>query len=348
MASIYNTRFRKAIAALGVAIRSAANEADLSSPVIISGAGAPSGDEGFDHTRMVYIRNDASSVDAMVYFTYDGGTAWNAVEAGTKAAADISVADAGAYYTATEVEAALQEVGLFNYRLTPPNVYRFFDDFDKYQTGYTEADAPYILNSGTDPQAVDPAIVAAEGGIMRLTSGDVGSGVAADGSQLCLSIPVTADAGGLLFEARLRINTAITNTVVNVGLTDATGLEMPCTIGGGDALTTTASDFAGFVYDSAADTDEWFGVAVDSDTDDAGSATTTVAPTADTYQRLTATLSADGATIAFAIDGTTQLTLTGDAGVSPDVSLYLTVCVAANSAASEVVDVDYLYLVHDR
>jgi hypothetical protein len=167
--------------------------------------------------------------------------------------------------------------------------------------------------------------------------------VAEDGSQLVCHIPVQADGGGLVFETRLHINTAITNVAVNAGLTDNTGLEEPFTIAGGDAITSVADDAVCFTYDTSADTDEWFALATDSTTDDAGCATTGTAPTADTYQKLRIEISSDGATINFYIDDTLELTLSGDAGVSPDANLYATVIACGDGTASKTLDVDYVY-----
>lgn len=215
-----------------------------------------------------------------------------------------------------------------------------FDDFNRQAVYNTEADGIWILNAGSDDVAVDPAISAV--GILTLTSGDAGTGVAADGSQIVCALPVQAQSGGLYMETRLHINTAVTTVQVNVGLTDATTLELPVEIGGSDALTTNASDFAGFVFDTGADTGEWFMVAVDGDTDDTGSAALGTAPTADTYQTLRVEVDADGATIRFYIDGSLAGTLSGDAGVSPDVNLYATIIVNSTTTTSRTVDVDYI------
>jgi len=225
--------------------------------------------------------------------------------------------------------------------------YRFeiFDDF--IQQAITENDTPWILNSGADAQAVDPAVSAAECGVVVITTGDNDGTVAQDGSQLVCHIPVQADSGGLVFEARLHINTAITNVAVNVGLTDSTALEEPFT-NAADVITSVASDAACFVYDTSATTDEWWACAVDSNTDDAGNATTGTAPTADTYQTFRIEVSADGATIKFYIDGTLETTLSGDAGVSPDVNLYATVIACGDGTASKTVDLDYVYVGHVR
>lgn len=230
--------------------------------------------------------------------------------------------------------------------INPTSRFEIFDDF-VYQT-LTEADTPWILNSGSDDLAVDPAVSAAERGVVVVTTGDGDGSTAADAAQLVCAIPVQADSGGLIFEARLHINTAITNVAINVGLTDATGLEEPFTIGGSDTITSTASDAVCFVYDTGADTDEWFMCAVDSDTDDSGNATTGTAPTADTYQIFRIEVDSDGATIRFYIDGTLEGTLSGDAGVSPDVNLYATVIACGDGTASKTVDVDYVYVGHTR
>lgn len=208
-----------------------------------------------------------------------------------------------------------------------------------------DTSTPWILNSGSDDVAADPAVTSPleAGGVIQLVSGDAGTGVAADGSQLVYAFPMQADdGGGLVGEAKLKIVSAVTNCQVNVGFTDSTSLELPVSIGGSDALTTTASDFAGFVYDTGADTDQWFGVAVDSNTDDTSSATTGVAPTADTYQILRVEVSADGTVVRFLIDGIERLKLNpGSAGVSPDVNLYFTIIVNSTTTTSKTVKVDW-------
>lgn len=47
---------------------------------LVTGTGAPSGSEGLTSNRGIYLRQDASSVDAAVYVTVDGGVIWDAVE----------------------------------------------------------------------------------------------------------------------------------------------------------------------------------------------------------------------------------------------------------------------------
>lgn len=221
-----------------------------------------------------------------------------------------------------------------------------FDDFNTYQAGFTELDHPWILNSGADAQALDPNITAAEGGVMRLVTGDADGTTANDGSQIVLAVPVQADSGGLVFETRLKIATAITTVSVFAGLTDSTALEEAFT-NSADVITSTASDGCGFLYDTDATTDDWWAVAVDSDVDDTGNASTGTAPVADTYQTLRMEVSADGNTIAMYIDGVLEATLAGG-GVSSDVNLYATVIACATTTTSKTVDVDYVYVGHTR
>lgn len=217
-----------------------------------------------------------------------------------------------------------------------------FDDFNRQANYATEADGPWILNAGADAQALDPAISTV--GISTLTTGDADGTMANDGSQIVAALPVQAQYGGLVVEARLHINTAITDVSVNFGLTDVTTLEEPAAVGGGDAITTNATDCAVLVYDTGADTDEWFSVAADGGVDDSGSGATGTAPVADTYQILRIEVESDGATIRFYIDGTLETTMSGDVGVSPDVALYATVTACSTTTTSKTVDVDYIYI----
>ena len=230
-------------------------------------------------------------------------------------------------------------------RFNARNAFEIFDDF--LQQTFTEADTPWILNSGSDGQAIDPAISAAERGVLLMTTGDDTGATAVDATQIICHIPVQADSGGLVFETRLHINTAITNVSVFAGLTDVTTLEEAFS-NAADVLTSNATDAAGFLYDTDATTDEWWMAAVDGDVDDAGNATLGTAPVADTYQVLRMEVSADGATINFYIDGTLVDTLSADTGVSPDVNLYATIIACGDGTASKTVDVDYIYVGHDR
>ena len=238
-------------------------------------------------------------------------------------------------------EATLVGTARFNAR----GAFEIFDDFTYQAIAATYT--PWILLNGNDAEAIDPAINAQERGVVRITTGDNDGTTAEDGSQLVAHIPVQADSGGLVFETRLHINTAITNVSVFAGLTDSTALEEAFT-NAADVITSNADDAAGFQYDTGATTEEWWMCAVDGTVDDAGIATLGTAPVADVYQKLRMEVSADGATINFYIDDVLKDTLSGDTGVSPDVNLYATVIACGDSTASKTVDVDYIYVGHNR
>ena len=238
-------------------------------------------------------------------------------------------------------EASLTGTARFNGR----GAFEIFDDFT-YQA-IAETYTPWILNSGSDGQAIDPAISAAERGVLLMTTGDDTGATAVDATQIICHIPVQADSSGLVFETRLHINTAITNISIFAGLTDVTTLEEAFS-NAADVLTSNADDACGFLYDTSATTDTWWMVAVDGGTDDSGCATLGHAPVADVYQVLRMEVSADGATINFYIDGTLEDTLSADTGVSPDVNLYATIVACGDGVASKTVDVDYIYVGHNR
>lgn len=209
-------------------------------------------------------------------------------------------------------------------------------------------DARYDLASGSDAQAVDPTINAAVGGTARLTTGNSNANVAADASALGQELTWQADQGGLVMEARLKMD-VITNVEVYVGLTDAKPsgtLEMPFTVGSSDALTSNASDAAGFVFDTGADTDNWFAAGVANDTDATGAPVDSgTAPTAATYQIFKIRIDASG-NADFFLDDTFVTNLSS----AVTAATALTPVVVANSTTttSRNIDVDYLWLQMDR
>jgi hypothetical protein len=227
----------------------------------------------------------------------------------------------------------------------PSRKFEIFDDF--LQQTITEADTPWAFNKGNDAQAADPVIVAAaEEGVIRLTTGNNSGTLSDDGSQIVCAVPVQADSGGLVFETRLKINTAVTTVSVNAGFTDSTSLEEPFTISG-STITAVATDAACFVYDTAQTTDQWMACSVDGDTVDEDSDLTGIAPVADTYQTLRIEVDSDGNTIRYYINGSLVRTLT-ITGISPSVNLYATVVANATTTTSRVVDIDYIYVAHNR
>jgi hypothetical protein len=220
----------------------------------------------------------------------------------------------------------------------------FFDDFNTYQAGFTEADKLYVLNSGSDGSAVDPAIVAASGGTIACVCGAGNGSDAADLSNMVGANPFTADMGNLVLEARVKVS-AITNAQFFVGFTDVTTLELPVTISG-TTITTVASDAVGFAYDAAQTTDQWYCVGVAGDTDATGNAISGVAPST-SYQVLKIMIDSDGGGATFYIDGTLVGTLTANA-VTADTAIYPSICCSGDGTASKTLTCDYLYIAHDR
>lgn len=250
---------------------------------------------------------------------------------------------AASNYIEVDFEGEVKTVGVarFNDRAR----FEVFEDFT--WVVFSEALIPWELAKGSDGAALDPAIVVdTECGIARLTTGAGDGSTAQDASLLVSENPVQADGGGLVFEARLRINTAITNISVCVGLTDTKTLEEPFT-NAADVITSNATDAVAWLYDTGATTDEWWMCAVDSDADDTGNAASGTAPTADIFQVFRIEVASDGNTVKYYIDGALEGTLT-NAGVSPDVNLYMVVVACGDGTLSKTADVDYMYAGHTR
>lgn len=238
------------------------------------------------------------------------------------------------------------EVDLSTNFVSNTDTFEVFDDFTR--KAFDETNENWILNSGSDDLAVDPAIVIAEGGTAFLDAGDGDGTVAADGSQLAWAIPVQADSGGLFMEARVKIED-VSEVSVNVGFTDVTSLEEPFSIGGSDAITSVASNAVCFVCDSGADTVEWFACGVDGDTDATGNGTLGVAPADGVYQTLRVEVDSDGEGAEFFIDGVSKGRLTASVcGASTNLYPTLIVCGNGSNAAAAGLTVDWVRWGHNR
>lgn len=233
-----------------------------------------------------------------------------------------------------------------------------FDDFLRGPHTFTDDNSdtvaveptylgPFIPVLGSTPATA--VSTAANGGKMVLSTGNADGGAATDPGQMSSFHPLKPSNGGFVFETKLHINTAITKCRVFAGVTDIKTLEAPFT-NASDVITSNATDAAGFLYDYAATTLEWFACAVDSDSDDANIATTGEAPVADTDQTLRLEISADGSTLKFYVDGTLVTTLSGSYGVTPSSDLYGVVYINTDTVthAAKSVDIDYMYYGSDR
>jgi len=221
-----------------------------------------------------------------------------------------------------------------------------FDDF--IEQTFVTADGPWVQLRGSDQagnKATYPTIVATqECGVIRLLTGDASGTYSAVGSQITSAVKAQADSGGLVFETRLHINTAITGVSVNAGFTDLITLEEPVSIATADAITPNANDCAVFVYDASATTKGWFAVASDGTEDDLSNGPTGSAPVADTWQVLRIEVNAAGDRIRYFVDGKVVKVLEGGFGISPDVDLHATVSAGATTTAAKQVDIDYIYI----
>ncbi|MCH7573604.1 MAG: hypothetical protein IIA59_00605 [Candidatus Marinimicrobia bacterium] len=180
------------------------------------------------------------------------------------------------------------------------------------------------------------AIVAAAGGTVRLTTDTT------DEDRIQLSHELNwAAQNVVIFETRIKVDD-ITNVAINVGLTDAkaeAAQAIPFNIGGGDAITSTATDAVCLVFDTDADTDTWFGIGVKAGADTAliGSGT---APVNDTYQIIRIELDASGGASYF-IDGVAYGSATVNS-ITAATALTPTVCVQNKSGSAHNLDVDYI------
>jgi hypothetical protein len=222
--------------------------------------------------------------------------------------------------------------------LPSPRVVSFFDDF----LGDVIADQ-WNLVEGTDSATSDAAILAGGiGGILRITTGDAGTGLAADMPQLTQALQWQASNGGLVFEARIKLS-AITTCYAFLGFTDLVTLEAPIiSAASADTFTSNASDAVGFMFDTRMSTDNWWltGVAADVDATHQNSG---YAPVADTYEVLRVEVSAAGVANFFRNGIQVGSAMTG--ALTPGADLTPTIAVGKTSvAASMTADLDYVHV----
>lgn len=209
--------------------------------------------------------------------------------------------------------------------------------------------APDEVNfvEGTDSSTSNGAVLAGGlGGVFQFTTGDAGTGLAADMPQITSYLNWKAANGNLCFEARLKLS-RITNAYAFLGFTDVITLEAPIiSAGSADTITTTASNAIGFMFDTRMTTDNWWLTGVASDTD-ATAQDSDSAPVADTYQTFRIEISASGAAVFF-IDGV-QVGVAMSGAVTPSVALTPTVAVGNTSGTSSfTADLDYWHAAMNR
>ena len=220
-----------------------------------------------------------------------------------------------------------------------PQDFGFFDDFERLDT------ARWLATEGTDSATSNAAILAGGvGGVLRLTTGDAGTGLAADTEQLTHNtLLFKAANGNLVFEIRVKLS-AITTCWAFFGFTDtvAAALEAPImSAGSADTLTSNATDAVGFMFDTRMSTDNWWLVGVKADTD-ATAQNTGYAPVADTYEVLRVEVDTSGNAVFFR----NGLKIGSRMSNAITASVALTPVLAASKtsvAASMTVDIDYVH-----
>jgi hypothetical protein len=235
-------------------------------------------------------------------------------------------------------------------RFDMPSVYgsgqiRLYDDF----LGDVIADQ-WNCRLGTDPQCITATISAAVGGEVAMTTGDdVAGSMAVNGVQLDSNLNWRGTVGvEMVFEVRVKLN-AITNVALFVGLTDqVAALEMPFTLAAGDALTSNATDAVGWLFDTGADTDNWWLVGVANDVD-ATKQNSAIAPVAGTYETLRVQVLYDGSAVFYRNGIKVGTTMTGALRSYPTAPTMTPVIAAfSRSTASRLVTADYVYLQQNR
>lgn len=214
-----------------------------------------------------------------------------------------------------------------------------FDDFlDGFNT------SRWLATEGTDSATSAAAILAGGiGGILRLTTGDAGTGYAADAEQITQNDKFwQASNGRLVLQTRLKLS-AITTCYAFIGFTDNTALEAPITsAASADTLTTNATDAVGFMFDTRMTNDTWWLVGVDTDVD-ATAQNTTYAPVADTWATFRVELDTSG-NATFFYNGIQVGTRMADA-LAPAADLTPVITVSKTSvAASMTADIDYIHV----
>jgi len=216
---------------------------------------------------------------------------------------------------------------------------RLFDDF----LGDVIADQ-WSAAQGTDGQGAIAAVVAgAAGGAVRLTCGDTVT-VSESLSSLTHGLNWKANQGGLVFETKVTPGASVASVAYFIGLTDVlatTTLEEPATLATA-TITYNAADAVGFLFDTGATTDVFYGVGVKATTGIAfASALAGSAPVASTAVTLKIEVSATG-TATFYIDGVSIGSLAN--AVTATVALTPIISIMARTTATKTIDVDYIDL----
>lgn len=233
--------------------------------------------------------------------------------------------------------------------LPSPSRSVFYDDYlgDTLNT-FTHSNP----TKGADATTVDFAVLAAqESGLIRGTTGATtatmaGSGIAVHPGGLQWKANSQAHPRRLIFEARVRVN-VITLVYMFLGFTDQiAALEAPIeSAGAADTITTNATDAVGFFFDTRMATDNWWlaGVATNVDAVHQNSG---FAPVAATFETFRVEVAPDGSAVFFRNGKQVGVRMAG--AVAPAAALAPVLTAFSLSAASRLVDMDYVHMAADR
>lgn len=212
--------------------------------------------------------------------------------------------------------------------------------FDDFLNGFSTA--TWLATEGTDSATSGAAILAGGiGGVLRLTTGDAGTGYAADAEQITQNgLYWQASNGTLAFETRVKLS-QITEAYVFLGFTDLTTIEAPITsAGAANTLTTNASDAVGFMFDTRMATDDWWLVGVAANVD-ATAQDTGYAPVADTYETFRVEVTTAGVATFYRNGLQVGTAMSGALTAATDLTPVFTVS-KLSTATSITMDVDYV------
>jgi hypothetical protein len=257
-------------------------------------------------------------------------------------AGDLATGDKLLVYDASAARTRSTTVDKLKRAVSGPLTVTLFDDF----LGDVIADQ-WSAAEGNDDLAVIATITPDIGGWVRQTTGNT-TVVAESAVVLTQGLNWQASNGGLVMEARIRPLTSVADVAYFIGFTDVlatTTLEQPATLSTA-TITYVADNACGWLYDTAATTDVFYGVGVKATTGIAfASAVVGTAPVADTATVLRVEVDSSG-TASYYRDGVLIGSLANAITATTDITPVISVMARTTSAKS--LDVDYVLVQMNR
>jgi len=254
----------------------------------------------------------------------------------TPASGALTLTDSFPTISTTTARGATATMSQLDTLLNGSTYVRLFDDF----LGDVIADQ-WSATQGTDGQGAIAAVNSQAGGAIRLTCGDT-TVVSESLSSLTHALNWKASQGGLSMEVKVTPVSSVANVAYFIGFTDVlstTTLEEPATLTTA-TITYVADDAVGFLYDTAATTDVFYGVGVKATTGIAfANVVVGAAPVAGTAIVFKIEVSTAG-TASYYVNGTLRGTLAN--AVTTTVALTPVVTVMARTTTVKSIDIDYI------